>query len=119
MLAGIRSRHEATALLVPFVIWSILAFVLPQIGTAARPVSLLNPVPAVNPTGGYFDFLSALTAPVAVTEQFKRAAGALLQDPAATGNAVASALGLVVFLLVMAIAITVTPRARMRRPLDD
>lgn len=118
MLTGLRSRQETTALLVPFVIWSVVAFVLPQIGTAARPVSLLNPVPAVNPTGGYFALVSALTGPLSVTEQFKRASGIILQDSTVTGDATTSVLILLSFLVVMSIVVVSTPRARMRSGLN-
>lgn len=119
MLTGLRSKRETTALLVPFVIWSAVAFVLPQIGTAARPVSLLNPVPAVSSTGGYFDVVSAITGPLSVTEQFKRAASILLQDSTVTGDATSSVLILLVFLGAMTIIVCVTPRRRLRSGLNE
>lgn len=114
MLTGLRSKQETTALLVPFVIWSAVAFVLPQIGTAARPVSLLNPVPAVSATGGYFDVVSAITGPLSVTEQFKRASSIILHDTTVTGGVLSSVLILVAFLVVMTVIVAVTPRNRMR-----
>ncbi|MDJ0322680.1 ABC transporter permease subunit [Cryobacterium sp. PH31-AA6] len=119
MLTGLRSRQETTALLVPFVIWSLVAFVLPQIGTAARPVSLLNPVPAVNPPGGYFDLVSVLTDPLSVTEQFKRASSIVLQDSTVTGDATSSVLILLAFLVLMTVVVALTPRARMRSGLNE
>ncbi|MBX3099603.1 MAG: ABC transporter permease [Salinibacterium sp.] len=119
MLTGLRSKRETTALLVPFVIWSAIAFVLPQIGTAARPVSLLNPVPAVSSTGGYFDVVAAITGPFSVTEQFKRASSIVLQDPAVTGDATSSVLILLAFLAVMTVVVAVTPRNRMRSGLNE
>jgi ABC-2 type transport system permease protein len=119
MLTGLRSKQETTALLVPFVMWSAVAFVLPQIGTAARPVSLLNPVPAVSSTGGYFDIVSVVTGPVSVTEQFKSASGIILQDTAVTGNAAFSILILLGFLAVMTVVVVATPRRRMRSGLNE
>jgi ABC-2 type transport system permease protein len=119
MLAGLVSRNETTALLVPFVIWSAIAFVLPQIGTAARPVALLNPVPHPPATGGYFDVVAAITSPFAVTEQFKRASGDLLQDRLANPGDVWGSAFIVAFLAVMLAILLVTPRNRLRRPLDD
>ncbi|MFC6356570.1 ABC transporter permease [Luethyella okanaganae] len=119
MLTGIRSRRETTALLVPFVVWSAVAFVLPQIGTAARPVSLLNPVPVANPGGGYFDVVAAVTGPLSVTEQFKRASGAILHDTTVTGDATTSVLILVAFLIVMTAIVVATPRARLREGLNE
>lgn len=119
MLTGLRSKQETTALLVPFVIWSAVAFVLPQIGTAARPVSLLNPVPAVSSTGSYFDIVSTITGPLSLTEQFKRASSIVLQDTTVTGNATSSILILLAFLAVMTVIVVATPRNRMRSGLHE
>lgn len=119
MLTGLRSKQETTALLVPFVIWSAVAFVLPQIGTAARPVSLLNPVPAVSSSGGYFDVVSVITGPLSVTEQFKRASSIVLQDTTVTGDAASSILILLAFLAVMTVVVVATPRNRMRSGLNE
>ena len=119
MLTGLRSRRETTALLVPFVIWSAVAFVLPQVGTAARPVSLLNPVPALSSTGSYFDIVSTITGPLSLTEQFKRASSLVLQDPTVTGDATSSVLILLAFLVVMTAIIVSTPRNRMRSGLNE
>ena len=119
MLTGLRSKQETTALLLPFVIWSAVAFVLPQIGTAARPIALLNPVPAVGSTGGYFDVVAAITGPLSITEQFKRAAGILLQDASVTGELTSSVLALLAFLAVMTVVVVVTPRSRLRSGLNE
>ena len=119
MLTGLRSKQETTALLVPFVIWSAVAFVIPQIGTAARPVSLLNPVPAVTTAGGYFDAVSAITGPLSITEQFKRASSIILQDATVTGDATSSVLVLLAFLVVMTVVVVATPRNRMRSDLNE
>jgi ABC-2 type transport system permease protein len=119
MLAGLVSRNETSALLVPFVIWSAVAFVLPQIGTAARPVALLNPVPHPPATGGYFDVVAAITSPFAITEQFKRASGDLLQDRLANPGDVWASAYIVAFFVLMLVILLVTPRDRLRRPLDD
>lgn len=119
MLGGLRSRREATALLVPFVVWSVVAFVIPQVGTAARPVSLLNPVPAVAAQGGGFELVAAITGPLSVTEQFKRVSGQLLQDATVGGDA---ALGLLVMIATFAIMLAIvlaTPRAALLRGLDE
>jgi ABC-2 type transport system permease protein len=119
MLTGLRSRQETTALLVPFVIWSAVAFVLPQVGTAARPVSLLNPVPAISTTGGYFDVIATVTGPLSLTEQFKRASSIILQDTTVTGDATSSVLILLAFLAVMMALVVATPRKRMRSGLNE
>jgi ABC-2 type transport system permease protein len=119
MLTGLRSKQETTALLVPFVIWSAVAFVLPQLGTAARPVSLLNPVPALGSTGGYFDIVSTITGPLSLTEQFKRASSIILQDTTVTGDATSSILILLAFLAVMTVIVVATPRSRLRSGLHE
>jgi ABC-2 type transport system permease protein len=120
MLTGTYSKKETTALLAPFVAWSVIAFVLPQLGTAARPVALLNPVPSIPPpSGGIFDIVNVITGPLAVTEQFKRAAGIVLQDSSVTGSPVGPVTVLVAFLAVMTLLVVVTPRRRLRRALND
>jgi ABC-2 type transport system permease protein len=119
MLSGMVSRNETTALLVPFVIWSAIAFVLPQIGTAARPVALLNPVPHPPATGGYFDVVAAITSPFAITEQFKRASGDLLEDRLANPGDLWASSYILGFFALMLVILLVTPRNRLRRPLDD
>ncbi|MCY7403071.1 MAG: ABC transporter permease [Cryobacterium sp.] len=119
MLGGIFSKRETTALLVPFVVWSGLTFVVPQLGTAARPVALLNPVPILAPTGGPFDLLAAITAPLSITEQFKRAASILLQDPNVSGNPLSSVIVLIGFLLLATIVVTLVPRQKLRSALND
>ncbi|KFF58671.1 hypothetical protein JF66_16810 [Cryobacterium sp. MLB-32] len=121
MLTGLYSRKETTALLVPFVVWSAIAFVLPQIGTAARPVALLNPVPALAPSSGgvSFDVVGTLTGPFAITEQFKRAASILLRDDSVTGSPAVSVLVLVTVLIAMTWIVVVTPRRTLRSGLNE
>jgi ABC-2 type transport system permease protein len=119
MLSGIRSKQETTALLVPFVVWSVIAFVLPQLGTAARPVSLLNPVPAVAPKGGYFDVVSGITRPLSITEQFKNVSGAILGDTSAEGDATGGVIVLLASLVIMTIVVIATPRNHLRRGLNE
>ncbi|MBG6215071.1 MAG: ABC transporter permease [Cryobacterium sp.] len=120
MLTGLYSRKETTALLVPFVIWSAVAFVLPQIGTAARPVALLNPVAALAPSDSTsFDLVGAITGPFAITEQFKRAASIVLRDDSVTGSPLASIVLLVSVLIAIAWVVVVTPRRTLRSGLNE
>lgn len=119
LLSGIYATRETTALLVPISLWSVVAFVLPQIGTAANPVSMLNPVPAVVDPGGAFDVLNAWVSPLSITEQFKRASGQILGDPNATGD-LTVALTIVFGALVLGvIALLATRRDRIRGALRD
>lgn len=119
LLSGIHASRETTALLVPISIWSLVAFILPQIGTSANPVSLLNPVPAVLVPGGAFDTLNVILRPLSITEQFKTASGVILNDPLVTG-------GLPLALVVIALAVVAgiiaslaTGRDRIRGALRD
>lgn len=119
MISGLFARRESTAFLAPFVVWSGIAFVLPQLGTAARPVALLNPVPATPAAGDSFTALSALTGPFAITEQFKTTASVLLQNDLVAGSAVTGVLALAIFLITGVIAITLVPRRKIRSALHD
>lgn len=119
LLSGIHASRETTALLVPISIWSLVAFILPQIGTSANPVSLLNPVPAVLVPGGAFDTLNMVLGPLSITEQFKTASGVILNDPLVTGG---MPLALVVIALAVVagiIASLATSRDRIRGALRD
>lgn len=119
MLSGIYASRETTALLVPISLWSIVAFVLPQVGTSQNPVSLLNPVPSVAAPGGAFDTLNALVSPLSVTEQFKTAGGLILGDAQVTGSLTLS-LSVVVLSLVVGFALLMTvSRDRIRGALRD
>lgn len=120
MISGIYSRKETTALLTPFVIWSFITFVLPQLGTAARPVALLNPVAAIPPpTGGVFDVINLITGPLAVTEQFKQAAAVLLRDSSVTGDPAAGTITVAAFVVILTLVVAATTRDRMRSALND
>jgi ABC-2 type transport system permease protein len=119
LLSGIYSRRETTALLVPIAAWSVLAFVLPQLGTAARPVSLLNPVAAAPAEGGAFDVIHSLFGPLSLTEQFKTASGVLLGDDRVQGSATGALLSILLALLVGGALLLSTPRGRLRRGLHE
>ena len=120
MLSGTYSKKETTALLAPFVAWSMIAFVLPQLGTAARPVALLNPVPSIPPpSGGIFDTINLFTGPLAVTEQFKRAASIALQDSSVTGTATGAVIVLISFVAILTFLVLATPRTRLGSTLND
>jgi ABC-2 type transport system permease protein len=119
MLSGIYASRETTALLVPISIWSIVAFVLPQIGTSANPVSLLNPVPSVKIPGGAFDTLNTVVSPLSVTEQFKTASGLIMANPEVTGSLAPSLSVIVLAFAVGAIALLATKRDRIRGALRD
>lgn len=118
MLSGIYASRETTALLIPISLWSVVAFVLPQVGTAANPVSMLNPVSAVLDPGGAFDVLNVWVSPLSITEQFKRASGLILGDPNASGDLALALTVLVVALVLGLVALFSTRRDRIRGELS-
>ncbi len=113
VLGGLYIKRETTALLAPFVAWAVIAFVLPQLGTAARPVSLLNPVAAVPQTSGVFHAVSFVTGPLSVTEHFKTASQAILEGSAA-GFPVMSGVVIAIFAAGLVAAVVVTSPSRLR-----
>jgi ABC-2 type transport system permease protein len=119
MLTGLYSRRETTALLVPIVMWSVLTFVVPQLGTAEHPVSLLNPVPAIASQGGVFQIANLVLGPLSLTEHFKTASGYVLGTTAGTGNPLLSLVVMVAFAGTLLVVLLTTQRDRMRSPLDE
>ncbi|MHB1411989.1 MAG: ABC transporter permease [Thermoleophilia bacterium] len=78
-ILGAMSRRETSALLVPILVWVLAAFVVPQLGTADHPVSLLNPVPAQPASQGpFFSFNRRVLQPLSITDRFKNASAGLL-----------------------------------------
>ena len=119
MLSGFLGRRTTTALLVPIAGWAVLTFVVPQLGTAATPVSLLNPVPAVAVEGGPFALAHTLLGPLALTEHFKATSAALLRNDLVTGGAVAGVAAIVIALAAVTVLLLLVPRNRLRSALDD
>lgn len=120
MLSGIHASSYTSALLVPIVIWSVIIFVLPLLGTAAHPVSLLNPVtPPTAPQTGLFALTESLTGPLSLGEQFKHVAALLLQEPQATGTMAGGITVILAFLAAGIGAVLLTGRASMRKEIHD
>ena len=119
MISGLRSRSEATALLIPILMWGILVFVLPQLGTAAHPVSLLNPVAALPSQGTLFQMMNILVGPLALGEQFKVLSTAVLGLGTAVESAVVAIAIIFTFTAISAAALLATPRSTLRSSLDE
>ena len=119
LIGGWLSSRETSALLAPISLWSFITFVAPQIGTAASPVALLNPVPMPATPGGPFDFLNLLVGPFAVSEQFKAASGLIMQDPDITGNLPVALTVVFCFALLLIIAIAGVQRESIRGVLSE
>ena len=118
MISGLYARTQTSAVLSPIVVWSVIVFIVTQLGTAALPVSLLNPVPSIVTTGGGFSAVHTLLGPLSVTEQFKTISGALL-GTSPTGGAI-PALATVIAFLALGLAVLLrTRRDVLRRDLRD
>ncbi|MCL4369034.1 MAG: ABC transporter permease [Actinobacteria bacterium] len=119
LIAGSKSQHESTALLVPILLWVAFTFVVPQLGTAENPSALLNPVPAIVPTTDvFFRVNEMLLQPISITEHFKHASGMILQLRDAGSTVVGGdllSLGIVAVLSVGVLLLSA--RWSMRRPL--
>ena len=119
MLGGLYARRQTTALLMPIIAWSLITFVAPQLGTAALPVSLLNPVPAIAVAGGPFAFIHAVLGPLSLAEHLKTLGGQLLRNDAVVGNAGLALASIAIALGVGILLLLATPRNRLRSDLDD
>ena len=119
MLCALYSSRETTALLLPISLWSIVTFVLPQIGTADHPVSLLNPVPAIANQGGAFSILNSMFSPLSITEQFKKASSWILGNADFVGSPTVSITVIALVLLIGTLALLTTNRDRLRRTLHE
>jgi len=120
LLSGLYARRETSALLVPIVIWSVLTFVIPQLGTAEHPVSLLNPVPAqIVSHGFFFQVNQTVFGPLSLTEHFKYVSGTLLQDSQVSGSTTKSQIVVGSFAVVSVVALLGTKRTRLRNELNE
>lgn len=120
LLSGLYAKRETSALLIPIVIWSLLTFVIPQLGTAEHPVSLLNPVPAqIASHGFFFQVNQTVFGPLSLTEHFKHVSGIILKDSGVSGNVLKSLLILCSFVVMSVVALLVTKRSRLRNELYE
>lgn len=119
-LAGFASRQESNALLVPILVWIAATFIIPQLGTAQNPVSLLNPVPGPSSIdGAFFRFNRAVLRPISFTEHFRHASAVTLglrdAAPGGIGGDLASIGGAGLTSLLALASSTRT----LRRPIDE
>ena len=75
---GTISKSEESSLLYPIVGWALVTFTIPQIITLIHPVALLNPTPAVSTGTGLAQSVINVISPLAVMENFKAIANAIL-----------------------------------------
>lgn len=121
IIAGARSRHESTALLIPILVWVTVVFVIPQLGTAQSPSALLNPVASgASTTDLFFKVNQVALQPVSITEHFKHASGAILHLRDAGSSAIGGdLLSLVVIATLSVTALALVSRSSLRRPLYE
>ncbi len=119
MFAGLLSKRETSALLLPISFWAFVTFVIPQIGTAARPVALLNPVPLPPTSGGPFGALNFFIGPFAVSEQFKVASGKILNDPDISGDFSKAIISILGFAVLTSFLISMVKRTSIRGVLSE
>lgn len=119
MICALYTARETSALLLPIAIWSVITFVLPQLGTADHPVSLLNPVPAIANQGGAFSTLNSIFSPFSITEQFKKVSSWILGNTDFVGSPTVSLTVLTVVLLLGTFILLTTKRDRLRRELHE
>ena len=119
MICALFSSRETSALLLPIAIWSMITFVLPQLGTADHPVSLLNPVPALANQGGVFSTLNSIFSPFSTTEQFKKVSSWILGNTDFVGNPTVSLTILVIVFTLGSLILLTIKRDRLRRELYE
>jgi ABC-2 type transport system permease protein len=120
LLSGLYARRETSALLIPIIIWSVLTFVIPQLGTAEHPVSLLNPVPAqIVSHGFFFQVNQTIFGPLSLTEHFKHLSGTILKDSGVSGSLIKSQVVIGSFFVVSVAALLGTKRPRLRNELYE
>lgn len=121
LIAGSRSRHESTALLVPILIWVAITFAIPQLGTAQNPTALLNPVPsAISTADLFFKVNHALFQPISMTEHFKHLSGVIMQLRDITSTAWEGDILSVALVAAFSVGVLLlTGRSSMRRPLYE
>lgn len=119
MICALYSSRETNALLLPISLWSIVTFVLPQLGTADHPVSLLNPVPAIANQGGAFSILNSIFSPLSTTEQFKKASSSILGNTDFMGSPTVSITVLALALMIGTFVLLTSKRDRLRGTLDE
>jgi ABC-2 type transport system permease protein len=120
LLSGLYSRRETTALLIPIILWSVFTFVIPQLGTAEHPVSLLNPVPAQIASHGFFFHVNqTVFGPLSITEHFKQVSGTILKDTEVSGSSIKSQVVVGSYVVISVGALLLTKRNRLRNELYE
>ena len=79
MMSGLFAKQETTALLLPILVWVLITFIVPQLGTAEEPISFLTPIPSQPVSQGvFFQINRSLLQPISYTDHYKELSGASL-----------------------------------------
>ncbi len=80
---GLRENRSAQALLIPIVLWIVIIFALPELGSALYPTSSLNPI--LPPTdvlrSPTLNVIHTLVYPFSVSEHYKELVASLIGTP--------------------------------------
>lgn len=86
---GLHGRRGAQALLIPIVLWIVIIFALPELGSALYPTGSLNPI--LPPTdvlqSSTLDLIHTLVYPFSVSEHYKALSSSLIGTPAPVAEA--------------------------------
>jgi ABC-type transport system involved in multi-copper enzyme maturation permease subunit len=79
MVAVLLTRRRSLGLLSALGVWLVVTFAFPQLTSGLRPVASLNPINDAVSTSQPFFQLTAKARPVSIGEEYKQAAGRILQ----------------------------------------
>ena len=115
---GTISKSEESSLLYPIVGWAVVTFTIPQIITSTHPVALLNPTPAVSTGTGLAQSVINGISPLAVMENFKAIANAILGIDKSLQLSMVDLLSFSLFVVVGVMASVVISSKTFGRKLD-
>jgi ABC-2 type transport system permease protein len=115
---GSISKSEESSLLYPIVGWAVVTFTIPQIITSTHPVALLNPTPAVSTGTGLAQSVINGISPLAVMENFKAIANAILGIDKSLQLSMVDLLSFSLFVVVGVMASVVISSKTFGRKLD-
>lgn len=115
---GTISKSEESSLLYPIVGWAVATFTIPQIITSTHPVALLNPTPAVSTGTGLAQSVINGISPLAVMENFKAIANAILGVDKSIQLSLVDLLSFLLFAVVGVMASVVISSKSFGRKLD-
>lgn len=119
LLSGLLARSQMLALVIPVTVWIMIGFVLPQAISGLEPTALLNPV-SITSSGqlpSIFTSLQAIFTPISFAQNYKVAAGSLLEfgPPLANGAVIVGS----IFGAAVVTTLATIGAARLYRPAEE